>query len=129
MLQVRNYSDNEYAEHPPPLFQRDQGYDEEEDVVEDMNLEIDTAHASVAGAQNGYPSGVAPEDAGYHDDGYGYERRETYDEGPRDTQTSYAADYSAMGPDVHDKKKKWKRPSWGHLQRIQTTSLPSRATR
>ncbi len=40
--------------------------------------------------------------------GTGNERRETYDEGPRDTQTSYAADYSAMGPDVHDKKKKWK---------------------
>ncbi len=71
VLQVRNYSDNEYAERPPPPFQPGQDYDEE-DVVEDMHLEIDTVRTPPwLGLQNGYPSGVAHGDTGYHDDGYG----------------------------------------------------------
>ncbi len=29
VLQVRNYTENEHTERPPPLFQRDQDYDDE----------------------------------------------------------------------------------------------------
>ncbi|KLO13918.1 hypothetical protein SCHPADRAFT_342034 [Schizopora paradoxa] len=112
VLQVRNLPDSEYQQPPPP-FSQEQGYYEDEDVEENMDVELDPTHASLAGAQNGYASGVAPEEVRYYeDDRGGYGRRDTYDDGYQGTQASYPApaDFSPIDPEVREtkNKKKWK---------------------
>ena len=46
VLQVRNYTDDEYAQHPPPPFQQDQDYNGDDDHFFDPDiLDMDEQYA------------------------------------------------------------------------------------